>query len=390
MTGLITVDTAVYWSPFGQAVILLLFEIGGFGIMTGAVLLGMIAGRDFRLRDRLVTRVERDRLERGNARSVIYLVFVITLAVEAVVAIVLMLRLRLAYGANWTDALWSGIFHSVSAFNNAGFSIYSNGLMDFQHDAWILGSIMTAVVIASLGFPVIQEIRNRPFFIPDLERTQQGDPDRDGPSAFRRLVFILTAEWSNPETLGPMEWDFKLLNAAFHSVMPRTAGFNSLDIGAFRLETLSFNYILMFIGGGSAGTAGGIKITTFFSPPDGDLERDSRRGGCRGHGAPGRQSRGTPGIGGGCSGNAFHRRRNGDPAHGQRISAFGHPVRGLLRILDSRALDRDNRRAAPGGQITLIVLMYVGRVGTITVATALALRRSRRPYRYPEENPIVG
>jgi trk system potassium uptake protein TrkH len=163
VTGLITVDTATYWTPFGQAVILALFQIGGFGIMTAAVVLGLVAGRDIRLRDRLVTQVERSRLAQGNARSVLYLIFFVTLFIEGEIALILAIRLHAAYDHGWGEAIWHGLFHSVSAFNNAGFSSYSDSVMGFQQDAWVLGPIMLAVVISSLGFPVMQELRNRPL-----------------------------------------------------------------------------------------------------------------------------------------------------------------------------------------------------------------------------------
>lgn len=390
VTGLATVDTATYWSGFGQAVILLLLQIGGFGIMTAAIVLGIIAGRDIRLRDRLVTQVERSRFTAGNARSVLLLAFWVTLVVELTVGAILSIRLWTTYGSAPGEALWSGLFHAVSAFNNAGFSIYSDSLMGFQHDAWILGPIMAAVVLSSVGFPVIQELRNRMFrpgtWTLHTKLTLLG--------TLLLLVggfgAILAAEWNNPETLGPMSWDVKILNAWFHSVMPRTAGFNSLDVGAFRSETLSFNYILMFIGGGSAGTAGGIKITTFFlillivwSEVRG--ERDTSVMGRRVSSRTERQAVAVVALAllfisiGALVLLSTTQLPLSDVVF-EVISAFS--TVGL-----STGITAD---LPPVGQLTLIVLMYVGRVGTITVATALALQQSRKPYRYPEESPIVG
>jgi trk system potassium uptake protein TrkH len=390
VTGLITVDTATYWTPFGQGVILLLFQIGGFGIMTAAVVLGLVAGRDFRLRDRLVTQVERSRLVAGNARAVLWLAFRVTLVVEAIVAVALIVRLRSAHGESWPDAAWNGLFHAVSAFNNAGFSTYSDSLMSFRHDAWILVPVMLAVILASLGFPVIQEIRNRPLSFACW--SLHGKITLIGTAILLAGGFfaVLAAEWNNPATLGPMGWDGKALNAAFHSAMPRTAGFNSLDVGSFRVETLSFNYLLMFIGGGSAGTAGGAKITTIFllfmvvwSEVRG--ERDATVMGRR--------------IG-------THVERQ---ALAVTVLATSFIGVGTIILLSVTALPLSSvlfevisafstvglstgitADLPPAAQLTLIALMYVGRVGTITVATALALRQRPRPLRYPEENPIVG
>jgi trk system potassium uptake protein TrkH len=390
VTGLITVDTATYWSPFGQTVILLLFQVGGFGIMTAAVVLGLVAGRDFRLRDRLVTQVERDRLVPGNARSVLYLVFVVTIVVEAVIAVVLSLRLRGFHGESWGDAVWHGVFHAVSAFNNAGFSSYSDSVMGFQHDPWILGPIMFAVIVTSLGFPVIQELRGRPFT--PRRWTLHAKITLIGTAVLLAsgFVAILASEWDNPATLGPMEWSSKMLNAAFHSVMPRTAGFNSVDVGAFRIETLSFNYILMFIGGGSAGTAGGIKITTFFlllmvvwSEIRGqrDAELMGRRVGYRVE----RQALAVAVLAGILIGIGTVILLATTPL--PLSSALFEVISAFSTVGLSTGITAD---LPPVAQVTLIVLMYVGRVGTITVATALALAQTRRPYRYPEENPIVG
>lgn len=390
VTGLIVEDTPVYWSTFGQVVILLLFQIGGFGIMTAATLLGLVAGRTFGLRERMATHVERSRLDIGDAKSVLKLVLAITLTVEAIVTAILTLRLRFGYGYDWGEALWHGLFQAVSAFNNAGFSSYSDSMMGFQGDAIILGPIMIAVIITALGFPVMQELRARPFEV--ARWTLHSKITVAGTLVLLAAgwIGIMIAEWGNPDTLGPMGFADKSLNAAFHSVMPRTAGFNSLDVGSFRDETLMGNYLLMFIGGGSAGTAGGIKITTFVvllaivaSQVRG--QRDA----------------------------VLFNRRVGQNVERQALSVIILALM-LIAIATSILLFITPHSLAqvlfetisafstvglstgitadlpPFGQLVIIVLMFVGRVGTITVATALALGAARRPYRYPEENPIVG
>jgi trk system potassium uptake protein TrkH len=390
VTGLITVDTATYWTPFGQAVILLLFQVGGFGIMTAAVVLGLVAGRDFRLRDRLLTQVERSRLVAGNARAVLWLAFKVTLLVEALLALTLILRLRIAHEETWSQAAWHGLFHAVSAFNNAGFSTYSDSVMGFQDDAWILVPIMLAVIVSSLGFPVIQEIRSRPLSFARWSLHGKITVIGTAVLLLGGFVAILAAEWNNPATLGPMDWSAKALNAAFHSAMPRTAGFNSLDVGAFRIETLAFNYLLMFIGGGSAGTAGGIKITTAFlmfmvvwSEVRG--ERDAvvlgRRVGTRVE----RQALSVAVLAAAliCVGTIVLLSVTELPLS----SALFEVISAFSTVGLSTGVTAD---LPPSAQLTLIILMYVGRVGTITVATALALRQRPRPLRYPEENPIVG
>ena len=390
VTGLIVTDTPVYWSAFGQGVILLLFQVGGFGIMTAATLFGLMAGRGFGLRDRMATQVERSLLGGGDAASVLRLVLAITLVVEGVTAAILALRFALAYDLPLPAALWHGLFHSVSAFNNAGFSSFSDSVMGFQSDPFILVPIMVAVILAALGFPVMQDLRRH-----RLRWRRWSLHSRitvTGTAALLSLGFaaILAMEWNNPDTLGPMGTGSRLLNAAFHSVMPRTAGFNSLNVGAFHDETIMVNFFLMFIGGGSAGTAGGIKVTTFFVLFAIVLSE-----------ILGRRDAG------------LFQRRFGRAVERQALSvtvlAATLIFAATTYIASISALPLDDilfecisafatvglstgitADLPPSALLVLCALMFVGRVGTITVATALALGQRERPYRYPEENPIVG
>lgn len=390
VTGLIVVDTPTFWSPFGQATIMILFQIGGFGIMSAATLFGLMAGRGFGLRDRMATQVERSRLDTGDARSVLKLVFAITVAVEALVALILAIRFSAAYNMNVGEAVWHGVFHSISAFNNAGFSSFSDSVMGFQSDAAILVPIMLAVILTALGFPVMQDVSRHRFrwskWSLHTKITVAG--------TIGLLIFgfatTLAMEWNNPDTLGSFGAGAKILNAAFHSVMPRTAGFNSLDVGSFRDETIMTNYFLMFVGGGSAGTAGGIKITTFLVLFAIILSE-----------VLGRRDAG------------LFQRRFGRAIERQALSVTvlaatlifaattyiasisDLPLDDILfecisafsTVGLSTGITAD---LPPSALAVLCVLMFVGRVGTITVATALALGGRERPYRYPEEDPIVG
>ena len=390
VTGLIVVDTATYWSPFGQIVILALFQVGGFGIMTAATILGLMAGRGFGLRDRLATHAERSRLAVGDARSVLWLVLKITLAVELVVAAILAARFYFAYDYAPGAALWHGVFHSISAFNNAGFSSFSDSLVGFQTDAVILVPVMLAVILTALGFPVMQDLRHNRLAVSAWTLHSKVTVFGTVVLLLVGFVAILAKEWTNPETIGALDAQGKLLNAAFHSVMPRTAGFNSLDVGAFRGETLMMNYFLMFVGGGSAGTAGGIKVTTFFvliavvwSEILGreDAGLFGRRFGRR-------IERQALTVAVAASALIFL-------ASIYILAVTNLPVRDVLfetisafsTVGLSTGITAD---LPPSAQLVIVVLMFVGRVGTITVATALALGGSPQRYRYPEENPIVG
>ena len=390
VTGLITVDTATYWSPFGQVVILGLFQVGGFGIMAGATLLGLLISRRLRLGQRLVAQAETRSLQLADVKGVLLTILGVTLLCEAVVAAILTLRLHFGYGEPWGSAAWTGIFHSVSAFNNAGFSTYSDSLMGFALDPLILLPLCAAIIVSGLGFPVINEVL-----------TEWRRPRRWSIHAKLTLIGTLgllllgfagvaVAEWNNVGTMGDMSAGGKALNAFTHSVMSRTAGFNTVDIGQMRPETLFLTNGLMLIGGGSAGTAGGIKVTTFLLL--GFVVWAEIRG----------RSDVT----------AFRRRICPDvqrQALAVVLLAVGLVSVSTLAILSltTQPLDKVlfevisafatvgmstgiTAALPPSAQMILIGLMFVGRVGTITVAAALALRARHVPFRYPQERPIVG
>ena len=390
VTGLVIVDTGTYWSHFGQAVILLLFQVGGFGLMTAATLLGLLVNRPLRLRSRLMTQVETHALGLGDVTSVARLVLFITLVSEAVIAAAVTARFHFAHGLAWTEAAWSGVFHAVSAFNNAGFSLHEDSLVRYASDALVLLPIMVAIAVGGIGFPVLHDIRARwrdpRHWSLHTKLTLLGSIGL----VVLGTIALLWFEWSNPRTLGSMGAGDKLLGAAFASVSARTAGFNALDIGALRHESLALHYFLMFVGGGSAGTAGGMKVGTFLILLLLVVAEIRGRSDCEAFG-----------------------RRISNSAQRQAITVLvlGSSVvvlgtLALLRITDipgdqvifevisafaTVGLSTGITAQLPeAGQYLLTALMYVGRVGTITVAASLALGEARMPYRYPEEHPIVG
>lgn len=390
VTGLIVVDTPTYWSGFGQVAILLMFQIGGLGIMSAATLLGLMAGRGFGLRDRIATQVERGRLNKIAVPTLLKMIFGITFCIELIIAIALALRFAWGWEMSWPQAAWHGLFHSVSAFNNAGFSTFSDSLIGFQNDWLILGPIALAVVVSGFGFPVMEDWREHGLRW--RQWTLHSKMTLVGTLLLLAFGFLstLVMEWSNPQTLGPMSLSSKLLNAGFHSVMPRTAGFNSVDMSGYREETLVVNYLLMFVGGGSAGTAGGIKITTFLVlmaivAAEILARRDAGMFGRRFGHAIERQALTVASIALLLilSATMFITSVTTFPLQDvlfETISAFS--TVGL-----STGITAD---LPPSGLLVLAFLMFVGRVGTITAATALALGSTDKPYRYPEENPIVG
>ena len=390
VTGLVVVDTGTYWSTFGQSIIMVLFQIGGFGMMTAATLLGLMVNRSLRLRTKLITQVETHSLGLGDVSSVARLVLVVTFASEMVIAVLLTLRLHLAYDLPWGEAAWSGLFHAVSAFNNAGFSIHPDSLMRYASDALILLPVMVAIVVGGIGFPVLHDLR---FKVRDprhwslhTKLTLCGT----GALLLGGFVAVLLFEWTNPRSLGAMAIPEKLLSAAFASVSARTAGFNSIDIGALTHESWALHYFLMFVGGGSAGTAGGVKVGTAVIlmllvvaeiRGRSDTEAFGRRVG------PSAQRQAITVLVLGSVmvvvGTLVILRTTDFPTDQvifEVISAFG--TVGL-----STGITAD---LPPSGQLMLTVLMYIGRVGTITLAASLVLGERRMPFRYPEEHPIVG
>jgi potassium uptake TrkH family protein len=389
VTGLIVVDTPVYWSPFGQGVIMALFQVGGFGIMTAATLLTVLVSRRLGVGSRLVAQVE-TRHAAGDVRTVIKRIAVTVVIVEVLLAVVLSLRLSTRYDYGLGQALWHGSFQAVSAFNNAGFSTYSDSLMGFVEDWWIITPIMIALIVGGIGFPVLFELQRR------LRRPRTWSVHTRitlyGSAALLiiGLVATLVVEWANPATLGPLAVSDKILASAFQSATDRTTGFNSIDTAQLRPETWAITDVLMFIGGGSAGTAGGIKVATFFllgfaiwSEVRG--ESDVVVGYRRISSSTVRQAMTVALLGAalivlGTTILLMLTDHSLDQVVFESISAFA--TVGLSTGITAEL--------PAAGQLILMVLMFVGRVGTITVASALALRASRRRYRLPEERPIVG
>ena len=389
VTGLTTVDTATYWSTTGQAVILALIQVGGFGIMTLASLIALFLSRRMGLRTRLTAAAETRSVGLGDVRRVLRGVFLITVAVESTVAVLLTLRFRVTYDDTWGSATWHGVFHAVSSFNNAGFALFSDNLMGFLTDGFVLMPISVAVVVGGVGFPVLVEVmRNR------RARTW---------SLHTRLTLLMTAallvggtvfitltEWGNPGTLGPLDPAHKLLGGWFHAVQPRTAGFNAWDYGAVTDETLLGTIMLMFVGGGSAGTAGGLKVTTFIVlffvivaevRGDEDVIAFDRRIDHR----VVRQATTVAllGVAAVVGGTMLLTELTDLPLRDvlfETTSAFA--TVGLSTGITPKIGD--------AGQLVLVGLMFLGRLGPITLVSALALRERNRRYRYPEGAPLIG
>jgi trk system potassium uptake protein len=390
VTGLVVVDTPTYWTHYGQVVILALIQVGGIGIMTLASLLALLVARRLGLRRRLVAKAETAAPGLQDVRRLVVGVVILSVLFEALAATVLTLRFWLSYDLGFGSALYRGIFHAISAFNNAGFALWSDNLAQFVTDGWVSVTVALAIVAGGLGFPVWLELRRRVraprSWTLHTKLTLAG-------TLFlivSGFVAVLVFEWSNARTTGELGVGGKLLASFFQGVSPRTAGFNTLDYASLEPETLLVTDMLMFVGAGSASTGGGIKVTTFvllFLMVWTEV-------------------RGDPNV------TAFDRRVS---AHAQRQAlavtflALNAVVIATLALMAESGLGFQETLfeaiSAFGtvglstgitadfgevGRLTLVALMFLGRTGPYTLAVALALRERRRLYRFPEERPIIG
>lgn len=390
VTGLVVVDTGEYWSGFGEAVIISLIQVGGFGLMTGATLLVLVVTRRLRLRSRLHVATEVKALGLGDVRSVVLGVAAFTAVFEAATALVLTARLAIGHGEPFGRALWLGIFHAVSAFNNAGFDLFGNSLIGFSTDPWIVLPIALAFICGGLGFPVLMELRRQARKVNRWSLHTKLTVTVSAVLLVGGTLFVLGSEWRNPATLASMSLPDKLLNAFFTSATTRTAGFNTLDTEALTHGTWLGATVLMFIGGGSASTAGGIKVTTFALLLFVVMA----------------EIRGQRHV-------AVFDRQVSSRVQRQALTVallgLAAVVTAALILTETtdHSLDRIlfevvsafgtvglstgiTTELTAAGEVVIILLMFVGRLGPITFASALALRQRDRLYELPEGRPIIG
>ena len=390
VTGLTVVDTATYWTGFGQVVILGLIQIGGFGVMTFASVIGLTVLRRMSLRSRITAAAEIKSVGLDDVRALVVGIVRTSLIVEGAVAVILTAQFALTYRYPVGDALWLGIFHSVSSFNNAGFALFSDNMISYASDPIICLPICAAIILGGLGFPVLVQLRKH--LREPLRWTMNTRLVVWGTLLLIPVgwIYVTALEWGNPGTLGPLDWPAKLLAGFFQSVQARTAGFNSVDIGAMDTATLVGLDVLMFIGGGPAGTAGGIKITTFAVLLFIILTEVRGEGAVNVFGkrlsrAVQRQAISVALLAGGVIGMSsvvllLVTDFSLDVLLFESISAFA-----------TVGLSTGITAAIPqGGQLVLIFLMFIGRLGPITFASALALRERTLLYKLPAERPIIG
>ncbi|MBV5123572.1 TrkH family potassium uptake protein [Bacillus halotolerans] len=260
VTGLAVVDTGTEFTVFGQTVIMGLIQVGGLGFMTFAVLIVMILGKKIGLKERMLVREALNQPTIGGVIGLVKVLFLFSISIELIAALILSIRLVPQYG--WASGLFASVFHAISAFNNAGFSLWPDNLMSYVGDPSVNLVITFLFITGGIGFTVLFDIlKNRRFKAFSLHTKLMLAGTFILNIAATLIIFIL--EYSNPGTLGSLHLPDKLWASYFQAVTPRTAGFNSADFGSMREGTIVFVLLLMFIGAGSASTASGIKLTTF-------------------------------------------------------------------------------------------------------------------------------
>lgn len=403
VTGLSVVDMATHWSPFGNALVLIGVEVGGIGVLTLASLLGMTVSRRLGLKQKLMaagdtnpSRVRRGPVKEGQAirlgevASLLKTIALSVLTLEAALILLLLPRVMLA-GKDFLAALYESTYWAFMAFTNSGFVPTTEGFEPYRTDPWFLTVLMLGVFVGALGFPVyfvllrnLVHPRHWPLHV-KLTITASLALFVLGALAF------LVLEWDHVDTWGSSDVGQRILQASFMSVMARSGGFSTLDIAHLDNSSLLVTDMLMFIGGGSASTAGGVKVTTLAILFLAAIAE-----------ARGRKSM-----------EAFGRRIPSDVLRlsvsvvlwGATIVAVSSIL--LLQItgepLDYVLFDVISAFATCGlttgftgadlpwtAKAVLAITMFVGRIGSVTLAAALANSQRTQLFTRPEERPIVG
>jgi trk system potassium uptake protein TrkH len=389
--GLDLKETADYWSPFGQVVIMVLTEIGGFGIIAMALLIILFTARELGVRNRLILQAEGVGVGLGDTKGTLRRIAATMLWWQAAIALFLAARLWQHYDMGFGRAIWYGVFHGVQAFNNSGFTLFRNDWEPFVGDPWMCIPPTIGVIAGSLGFPVLLELRHGWRRPSRWSLTSRFTVFGSSILIVVGTLLLLALEWRNSVTFGGFDLPTKILAAFVQATIPRSGGFPSVDYSGMTEESFTVVTALMFIGGGSASTAGGIKVTTFFLLAY----------------VIWAEVRGEPDV-------VMGHRRIAETTQRQALTVALLGVAAVaLSTLIATLLSGDVRfyrilfevtsafsTAGIGTDITptlseptqylLVVLIFLGRVGTIGAVAALALRTRTRLYRFPEERALVG
>lgn len=392
VTGLVVVPTGETFNLLGQIILLLLMQIGGLGIVTFGTLFALLAGRRIGFGDRVRLAEQTGAFDVGSVARLIRLIVLYTLAFEALGALVLYSRFGPLEG--WGTGAYYAIFYSVSAFNNGGFTLYSDSLERFAGDPVISLTVATLVILGGLGFLVVVNLA-----------AWRASGRSNVLLTYSKIVLLMTAillplgmlgfaalEWTNPQSLGTLPLWEKLIVSFFESTTPRSSGFNTVDYSLLRPATLMFTIILMFIGASPGSTGGGIKVTTLFVLILASWSM------IRGRGEP----------------QAFQRRIDTETivralvvtvlslalVNGALVlMVLANPKLPFLNLLFETVSAFGTVGLSMGttaqlsewGQGIVIALMYLGRVGPLTFAVAFSTHGRHRLVSYPaEKNILIG
>lgn len=402
VTGLATVDMGTHWSPFGHVVVYVGVNVGALGVLTLASILGMIISKRLGLRAKLIAAGDTNPLRAhggpvnegqtvrlGEVGQLLATVALSTLVIEAALAVLLYPAL-LINGVDALTALWEAPYYAAMAFTNTGFAPNAEGLTPFAHDYFLLTVLMAGVFLGSIGFPVIFTLWRHQWHIRRWSLHAKLTVITTVILFFAGAAVFATLEYGNPDTFGTMDaWD-TTFQSLFLSAMTRSGGFSIIDIGELNGSSLVVGSMLMFVGGGSASTAGGIKVTTLAVLAL----------------AVWSEAKGRPSV------EAFGRRI---PSDVQRVAlsvvAWGATIVALSTITITQltqlpvekvlfdvisgfatvGLSTGVTAELPDSAIyVLAVTMFMGRVGTVTLAAAVAATSRSQHYSLPVERPIVG
>ncbi|RFU71447.1 Ktr system potassium transporter B [Peribacillus saganii] len=389
VTGLAVVDTGTTFTLFGQIILLALIQLGGWGFMTSGILMFIILGKKIGLKQRLLLQESLNTFSLQGIIRLVQRLIIITLIVEALGAIAL--AIRWSQEMSWGQALYYGIFHSISAFNNAGFGLEADSLSKWVGDPTINIIITSLFILGGIGFFVVADI----FEKRNLRKVSLHTKITLSFTLVINIVstlIIFGLEYDNPVTLGSLGTTDKWWAAYFQGVVPRTAGFNSIDISQMTLSSQVYMMGLMFIGAGSGSVAGGIKVTTFallllalwsVVTNKEDINIFKRR-------VP--KTLVFRALSIAVSGVIFiflifflltitEKGAEMSKVLFETVSAFG-------TVGMSAGLTME---LSPMGRILITVMMFIGRVGPLTMAFALAIHANNKAkIRYAEEKILIG
>jgi trk system potassium uptake protein TrkH len=387
VTGLVVVNTAAYWSLFGQIVIIILIQMGGLGFMTMATIVALLLGKKITLKERLIIKEQLNQETMSGLVKLTRYVIFSTFLIEGIGAILLSTRFIPKFGL--VKGIWFSIFHAISAFCNAGFDIIGNSMVPFVGDFVVNMTICFLIIIGGLGFSVYIDIsRNKGF--KKLHLHSKLVISITTILVIGGMLIFYMTEKNNPGTLLDLNGKEKFLASFFQSVIPRTAGFNSVDISKMHDTTAFIMIILMYIGGSPGSTAGGIKTTTF-----GTILLTT-----------------IAVIKGNKDVVVFKKRLNQDIINRSlAIASIGLilivSVSILLTLTENATFLNLlfettsafgtvglTRGVTPNlsniGKVIITLTMYAGRVGPLTMAFAFAQRQKQALYRHSEGNIMVG